>query len=537
MHGTWRSLARQAKATCTRAAQAIALMAAMWASPTLAADLDNSTELTGTILLAQQQNSYTFAVNAGDSVLARVGRTSGTLQPRVRIYAPNGSEVTSNINLCGNTVSGHNFRATQSGTYTLTLADCSTNLNNTGSYRLHFLRAPGGNEGGNTGTAGDTVAGDITIGDIDSHVVQASAGDSVLVRVGATSGTLKPRLRIYAPDGSEVTSSTNLCNVGVSGHAFQATQTGTYTAVTADCSTYLDGTGTYELHAVKAPGGQDGGTPVPDGRATAGSITLGDLDAHAINATAGEGILVRVGATSGTLKPRLRIYAPDGSEVTSNTNLCDASVSGHAFQATQTGTYTAVTADCSTYLNGTGDYNLHVVRAPGANEGGSLNDAAAHAAHIDVGDLDSFTLTANAGDAIRLSAVNQSTATQSLRLRVYGPTGAETTFNTNTCNNPASAYNFTASAAGTYTVVVADCTTYLNGTGDYTLMATGATGTPPSSGAGNDSGDVPLPAWALALLGGALMRSAWQRGQGQGAGVGGRWASSHPCSGSGRPKK
>lgn len=399
MDKTWRGLARQAKVTCMRTAQAIALAMGLWASPALAADLDNSTELTGAILLAQQQNSYTFTVNAGDSVLARVGRTSGTLQPRVRIYAPNGSEVTSGANLCGNTVSGHNFRATQSGTHTLTLADCSTYLNSTGSYRLHFLRAPGGNEGGNAGTAGDTVTGDITVGDIDSHVVQANAGDSILVRVGATSGTLKPRLRIYAPDGSEVTS---------------------------------------------------------------------------------------------------------------NTNLCDASVSGHAFQATQTGTYTAVTADCSTYQNGTGDYNLHVVRAPGANEGGSLNDAAAHAAHIDVGDLDSFTLTAKAGDAIRLSAVNQSTATQSLRLRVYGPTGAETTSNTNTCNKPASTYNFTASAAGTYTVVVADCTANLNGTGDYALTATGATGTPPNGGAGNDSGDVPLPAWALVLLGGALMRSAWQ---------------------------
>ena len=121
----------------------------------------------------------------------------------------------------------------------------------TGSYDLYFIRAPGANEGG-TLVSGNVISDQIDLGDLDSFVFAASAGETIQIELTDTSGgALRPMVRLYAPDGTQVGSATGdsvaslLCPTG----SCSLDQSGTYTVVVADSSANREGkeTGSYSL--------------------------------------------------------------------------------------------------------------------------------------------------------------------------------------------------------------------------------------------------------------------------------------------------
>ena len=80
-----------------------------------------------------------------------------------------------------------------------------------------------------------------------------------------------------------------------------------------------------------------------------------------------------------------------------------------ALTATNSGTYTVLMADSNFGdFGGTGAYRLYFAQFPGAfvvpsgDEGGSLTNGGNHDGTIQVGDLDLWSFTANAGDRIVL---------------------------------------------------------------------------------------------------------------------------------------
>src|SRR5438128_2599479 len=190
------------------------------------------------------------------------------------------------------------------------LAHSGDSLGNTGTYRLHLAKSPGafvvsgGDEGGDL-INGATQDGSIHTGDLDMWSFTASAGDSIVVRVGEVTdgGNFEPQIRLYDPAGAQVGSSAGDL---AAESAVTAPSSGTYTAVVSDgnlahSGDSLGNTGTYRLHLAKVPGpfvvGDEGGVRVPAGTYS-GSIHAGDLDMWSFCADAGDPIAVHMGETS-----------------------------------------------------------------------------------------------------------------------------------------------------------------------------------------------------------------------------------------------
>jgi hypothetical protein len=457
--------------------------------------LTNGAGQLGTIHLGDL-DVWTFRADVGDRIVLRAGEvteTGGTggFTPAIRLYGPNGALVdtdAANLNAVEVTAT-----ATASGTFTAVVADGGAYIDGSGTYRLHLVRAPGepaispGDEGGAL-TNGATHVGTITAGDLDTWTFRANPGDNIVVRAGELTdnggtGGFTPALRLFGPDGAPLAASA--ANLNVVEVAATATAGGVFTVVVGDGGAYIDGSGTYRLHLAQAPAepvvspGDEGG-PLSNGATAQGTIHPGDLDVWTFTASAGDSIVVRAGEltdTGGTggFTPALRLYGPDGALLKSDAaNLNAVEV---ASVATRSGTYTVVVADGGAYIDGSGTYRLHLVRAPGepaitpGDEGGPLTVGAGHAGTIHAGDLDAWTFTANSGDTIILRAgeVTDTGGTGGFTpaLRLYGPDG--TLVDSDAGNLNAVEVSTVAARSGLFTAVVGDGGAYIDGSGTYRL--------------------------------------------------------------------
>ena len=195
-------------------------------------------------------------------------------------------------------------------------------------------------------------------------------------------------------------------------------------------------------------------------------------------ASTGEGVQLRIGKIGGTpaFRPRFNVYGPTGAleESTCPTGNIGASL----FTAPSSGVYTVVVLDCFSSGNQTGTYDLYFTRAPGANELGSLNDGLLRNEQIDIGDLDSYTFSAKAGDSIEVTAQVDGAANRAPRFTLYDPTGASDFTSPETaCNSGIASHSFTA-GTGTYTLIVYDCAANAQEAWPYVISLTGATGAP-----------------------------------------------------------
>src|SRR5438876_352271 len=139
------------------------------------------------------------------------------------------------------------------------------------------------------------------------------------------------------------------------------------------------------------------------------------------------------------------------------------SVEEVAMTATNGGTFTVLVSDSQNFFyGGTGAYRLYFARFPGAfvvpagDEGGPLTNGGNHDGTIQLGDLDQWSFTANAGDrvVVRIGALT-STNTFDPWLRIYGPNGvliADSGINHGA--QTAEELALTATNGGTFTVLV-----------------------------------------------------------------------------------
>ncbi|MGE3309673.1 MAG: putative Ig domain-containing protein, partial [Limisphaerales bacterium] len=295
-------------------------------------------------------------------------------------------------------------------------------------------------------------------GDSDNWTFTAPAGASLMFRVGATN--LTPRIRLFGPSNEliqEVLAGNSLARDGFL--VTTATNAGNHTVVVS--AGFGTQTGTYGLHWVMAPGSisvpaDDQGGEFVNGSANSASLTLGDLDPWHFTAQAGEEIVVRMGATSAT--PWLRVFGPSGA-------LVAESVAGNSLArdgflsvtATNAGNYLVVAS--AAFSGQSGGYTLHLAQSltpfttSAGDEGGTLANGAYQTGVIELGDLDLWRFTAQAGEsiAVRMGATNVTPW-----LRVYAPTGekvAETTSGNSLARD--GFVSLTATNAGTYLVVAA----------------------------------------------------------------------------------
>ncbi|MEI2723902.1 MAG: GDSL-type esterase/lipase family protein [Verrucomicrobiota bacterium] len=310
--------------------------------------------VSGTIAVSGQQDSYTFSANAGEGIQLSLARTSGegNLRPNLDIYDPSGKLVWSRSTP---TVVHKAFIAESSGRYTAVVSDNAyAGSDDTGSYRLYFVRALGESEHGSLINGGFR-SEKIEVGDLDSYAFFANAGEGIQLSFARTSGegNLRPNLDIYDPSGKLVWSRSTPTVVH---KAFIAESSGRYTAVVSDASSGFDNTGSYRLYFVRALGESEHGSLI-NGGSRSEKIEVGDLDSYAFFANAGEGIQLNLTRTSGegNLRPNLDIYDPSGKLIWSRST---PTVVHKALIAESTGIYIVVVSDASSGFDNTGSYMI-----------------------------------------------------------------------------------------------------------------------------------------------------------------------------------
>ncbi len=453
---------------------------------------------------------YTFNGTAGETVTLRVGATN--FAPKIELHGPGGPLLQSAPSAPPSGVIRDTLLSLHLATTGLYTVDVSSYYaSGAGTYTLRFAQAPGvftvpgGDEGGVI-TNGTRRTGVMDVGDLDMWSFTGNVGDSIQLRVGATN--LVPQIDLYGPDGTLVQTAPTAPPSGVIRDAVisqRLTTGGSYTVVVS--SYYLANSattaGTYALSFAQAPGplqisANDEGGPLTNGKKHSGIIDVGDLDMWSFTANSGDNIQLRVGATN--LVPQIDLYGPDGALVqTAPTGppsgvIRDAVISQ---RLTTGGAYTVVVS--SYYLANSattaGTYALSFAQAPGpfqtsdGDEGRALSDGAKATGTIDVGDLDLWSFTANAGDSIQLRVGTTNLVPE---IDLYGPDGAIVQ---TVPSAPPAGVNRDASIslrltkAGSYTVVVSSYYLANSATspGTYTLSYFKTPGdivAPPGGGGG-----------------------------------------------------
>jgi uncharacterized membrane protein YecN with MAPEG domain len=427
--GNWRS-------TVTLCGVALLLLSLFAHRASAQGALTNGAFHDATLALGET-NVWTFAANAGETVLLRSARLSGTsfYVPWIRLDNPDGVLVAAGTSDGDNSVS---VTVTNSGTFKVRISSYSPGYS--GPYRLHLVKIPGnftvspGDEGGPM-VNGATYQGTNDLGDLDAWTFTANAGETILVRAGRVSGNSSfyiPWVRLYGPDGALLASGSDQPNNEVS---IVTTNSGTFTAVVGGYhpNGYF---GTYSIRMGRIPGsftvspGDEGG-PMVNGATYQGTNDLGDMDIWTFAAGAGETVIVRAGRVSGNSSfyiPWVRLYGPDGALLKSGLVEPDNEVS---IVTTNGGNFTAVV---SGYYPGTyfGTYSIRMARIPGnftvspGDEGGLMVNGVSYQGTNDLGDMDVWTFAAGSGETVlvRAGRVSGNSSFYIPWVRLYGPDGA-----------------------------------------------------------------------------------------------------------------
>nr|WP_319396240.1 pre-peptidase C-terminal domain-containing protein [uncultured Desulfobacter sp.] len=409
--------------------------------------LSNGGDITDAISIVGQEDSHTFTVSAGDYIELRMTDLDGNsaFEPFLQLFGPDSdTRLAYNINEVTASIS---YTAEQAGNYTLKASDSGGNAQ--GNYKIYYVKAPGANEHGLlTNDRGHTQV--IDIGDLDTYTFTANAGDYIELRMTDLDGNsnFEPYLQLFGPSsGTRLAYNTNEVTACIT---YIATQTGAYTIIAADAGSTSGGN--YNIYYAKAPGANEHGLLANDGVHTQ-VIDVGDLDTYTFSANVGDYIELRMTDLDGNsnFEPYLQLFGPsNGTRLAYNTNEVTACIT---YTATQTGTYTIIAADAGSTSGG--NYNIYYAKAPGANEHGLLANDGVHTQVIDVGDLDTYTFSANVGDYIELRMTDlDGNSNFEPYLQLFGPSnGTRLAYNT---NEVTACITYTATQTGTYTIIAAD---------------------------------------------------------------------------------
>jgi hypothetical protein len=199
----------------------------------------------GSIAYAGQTDNYTFYGVVNQTVIIQMSTQSDSLDPQIRLYAPNGSE---EANASGEVSAGvftpaliRNHPLQQTGIYTIVAMD--TKGNDIGNYSLSLLLIPGPTTSSQDPDGGDIASAETKTGtinpyaDTDAWIFYGAVNQTVIIQMSTQSDSLDPQIRLYAPNGSEEANasgevSSMYAPALIRNHPLQ--QTGIYTIVAMD---------------------------------------------------------------------------------------------------------------------------------------------------------------------------------------------------------------------------------------------------------------------------------------------------------------
>jgi hypothetical protein len=386
--------------------------------------------VSGAFPIGGSQNFFVNGITGGSFHIVCTETSADFFNPQVKLYAPDGSLVSSNSGSLGTSVIKTGLP--QTGSYRVEVTSARAGWG--GAFKMTIVHAPSRSDFGDDGgdiASGQTRSGTIGVGDLDTFYFHAGVGESFTVAMARTGGTdnFHPEVSVFAPDGSRA-GTVEWDYVGTATGVTGTTQAGVYTIVAN--RTYEDATGTYNLTLAKLPGPQQPGTggdggPIVSDQTRTGTLDAGDLDVYTFEAEAGERIVARLGETGANtdFSPWLLLYGPDGSLISSESDYVGtaAGVAAAPFD----GTYYLVVRAVND--NDTGNYEITLAKLDGpqahnGGDGGTLRSGETVTANLTAGDMDVFTFEAVRGESI-VAAMAEVTGNTDFSpwLQIYAPDG------------------------------------------------------------------------------------------------------------------
>lgn len=302
---------------------------------------------------ATEIDRYTFDAQADDHILLRMTRISETVQPWIRVFAPDKTQICEGY--AERLVDIFDCPLPRSGTYSIQVADSSRDRKEIGTYTLYTQRLnnPGTVFPINFGQAASGSIGRIT--QIDTYSFEANVDDRIFIRMLRTSETVQPWIRIYAPDGKlacEVYNERFIEKIDC-----VIPRTGQYTVLVSDSSKTRTEIGTYSLYfqRLNNPGK---GIPISFTESVSGTITSPtEVHTYAFVGKADEKLIVKMNRASETIQPWVRVYSPTGILACEGYNERQIEIS---CVLPRSGTYTMLVADSSQARTETGAYSLSI---------------------------------------------------------------------------------------------------------------------------------------------------------------------------------
>ncbi len=323
-------------------------------APAGTAELAVGAVQTGSLPSAALADSYALLATANDVVELRLGVTAGTMRPTLRVFSPEGILLCSQTNQYNPGTEIARCVLPQSGTYLVLVTDVS--VTRTGSYSLFAQRLRDA-VGALPLALGAQTSGTIqSAAQVNSYTIHGQANDVLLIRVARTSGGLNPAAVLFDPDGIAVCGDAEQYGAAVELVRCPLSRSGTYTLFVADTSVVK--TGGYGLYA------QSVASPAASWLITDlgvfGGILPGAAWGNAYSWLAGqnETLHLRMTITSGTIRPAIRVYDPDGTLVCSASQQYNLTAEIATCLLPRAGLYTFLATDSSGV--GNGSYNLSV---------------------------------------------------------------------------------------------------------------------------------------------------------------------------------
>jgi hypothetical protein len=330
---------------------------------------------TGSITAVSESYTYTFSANANDLIDFTLVTTSGSMVPKIRLYDPNGTQNNAIWSGypggCGGSVAEMNtVTLPTTGTYTVLIGDCADS--NTGNFSIYSQRTNKPSKAVNlpyakvqTGLVGSVALS-------NTYTFSATANDVVDFTMLTTSGSLVPKIILYNPNGAENNSIWSGYPGGCGGTLLEMNTvtlpaTGVYTLLVRDCSDTHTGNYAIDLQRTNNPTGSTpfppvGGVPIFWGDVQTGSITSNVQSAtYYFVGTASNVVDLTMVSTKGSLIPKIRLYNPDGSQLSAIWSGYPGGCGGTTAEMSsvtlsQTGAYTLLVGDCNDA--NTGNYSL-----------------------------------------------------------------------------------------------------------------------------------------------------------------------------------
>jgi len=195
----------------------------------------------------------------------------------------------------------------------------------------------------NTIAFGETANGMIPVGETNVYSFQATSGEAVTVLLTANAQVV-PLVELRGPQGNVLATGANVDFRSGFISSFTLPTDGTYLLLVRDDAG--NQSFNYGLTLIKNPGpnpADDGGTILPGQTVTNSLDTIGDMDAFAFRAIAGDTITLSLKLTGGgVVSPTLELHGPDGTVVARSSSGVSARI---AVCVQQTGNFLALVRD------------------------------------------------------------------------------------------------------------------------------------------------------------------------------------------------